>query len=215
MKIKVFDNDNAEIKEIIISDTNFNLVSNGEVTPEYFNQFHFLKLDEQHIINQSYQERAAQLIQKYSAHLYNVYANTMAFVVDEVWEPSDKSSINSKWKIDIQRAPLWFRFGFGFDYMVKMRGHWLEKWSEAQTNAAIMSQLLRVNPADGSIFKYTEDKNSQMIATFGAGYLEPSTVIANLLEENVKIIGFKVASGQVHMDELPAEIGRYTGLHRK
>jgi hypothetical protein len=205
MKIKVFDNDNTEVKEIIISDVNFNLVSNGEVTPEYHNKFRFLKLDEQHIINQSYQERASQLISKYGAHLHNVYSHTMAFVVDETWEPSDKSSINSKWKIDIQRAPLWFRFGFGFDYMVKMRGHWIEKWSEAQINAAIMSQLLRINPADGSIFKYTEDNNSKMIATFGAGYLEPQTVIANLLEEDVRILGFKEASGQVTIDELPSK----------
>lgn len=204
IKIKVLDNNNNEIKEISISDVNFNLVSNGEVTPEYHNRFRFLKLDEQHIINQSYQEKASQLISKYSSHLLNVNSHTMAFVVDEVWEPSDKSSINSKWKIDIQRAPLWFRFGFGFDYMVKMRGYWLERWSEAQINAAIMSQLLRINPADGSIFKYTEDNNSKMIATFGAGYLEPNTVIANLLEEDVKIIGYKEASGQVTMDELPA-----------
>lgn len=204
MKIKVIDDKNTEVKEISIQDNNFNLVSNGAVGPEHNNKFHFLKLDDQHIINQTYQERASQLISKYSAHLYNVYSQTMAFVVDEIWEPSDKSSINSKWKIDIQRAPIWFRFGFGFDYMVKMRGHWLEKWSDAQINAAIMSQLLRINPADGSIFKYTEDNNSKMIATFGSGYLEPTTVIANLLEEDVKILGFKEANGQVSIDELPA-----------
>ena len=205
MKIKVIDDNNTQIKEIEITDNNFVLVSNGKggIGPEYCNQFRFLKLDDQHIINQSYQERASQLISKYSSHLCKVYSHTMAFIVDEIWEPSDKSSINSKWKIDIQRAPMWLRLAFGFDYMVKMRGFWLEKWSDAQINAAIMSQLLRINPADGSIFKYTEDNNSKMIATFGAGYLEPQTVIADLLKEEVKIRGFKEASGQVSMDELP------------
>lgn len=204
MKIKVFDNDNNEVREISISDNNFLLVSNGGsgIGPEYDNKFRFLKMDDQHIINQSYQERADQLVAKYNSILYKVYPYTMAFIVDETWEPSDKSSINSKWKIDIQRAPLWFRLCFGFDYIVKMRGYWIEKWSEAQINAAIMSQLLRVNPADGSIFKYTEDNNSKMIATFGSGYLEPQTVIANLLEEDVKILGFKEANGQVTIEEL-------------
>jgi len=207
MKIKVIDDNNTEIKEIEIADNNFVLVSNGAAGtgPEYSNRFRFLKLDDQHIINQSYQDRASKLINKYSAHLHNVYSHTMAFMVDETWEPSDKSSINSKWKIDIQRAPLWLRLTFGFDYVVKMRGHWLEKWSDAQINAAIMSQLLRINPADGSVFKYTEDNNSKMISTFGAGYLEPQTVIPNLLEEDVKIRGFKEASGQVSMDELPEQ----------
>lgn len=202
MKIKIFDNENIEVKEISTTDNNFVLVSNGNVEPVYHNGFRFLKLDDQHIINQSYQERAMLLVNKYNAILHKVYPYTMAFIVDETWEPSDKSSINSKWKIDIQRAPLWFRLCYGFDYIVKMRGHWIEKWSEAQLNAAIMSQLLRVNPADGSIFKYTEDNNSKMISTFGAGYLEPNTVIANLLEEDVKIRGFKEASGQVSMEEL-------------
>ncbi len=205
MKIKVYDDKNVEIKEISIRDANFNLVSNGEVGPTYHNGFRFLKLDDQHIINQSYQERATLLVDKYGAHLNKVYPNTIAFIVDEDWEPSDKSSINSKWKIDIQRAPLWFSFGFGFDYVVKMRGHWLEKWTEAQINAAIMSQLLRINPADGSIFKYTEDNNSKMISTFGSGYLEPGAVIADLLEEDVRILGFRSADGQVHMDELPVQ----------
>lgn len=205
--IKVLDENGQELQEHQITDNNFSMVSNGAVTPEYTNDFRFLKLDDQHIVNQSYQERASQLIAKYGSMLCKINSKTMAFVVDETWEPSDKSSINSKWKIDIQRAPLWFRFGFGFDYMVKMRGHWLEKWSDAQINAAIMSQLLRINPADGSIFKYTEDNNSKMIATFGAGYLEPQTVIPDLLKEDVKIRGFKEASGQVSMEELPEQEG--------
>lgn len=202
MKIKVFDNDNNEITSVDAQDNNFLLVTNGADAPEYRNKFRYLKLDEQHIINQSYQEKAYLLADKYSSLLCNIYPHQMGFVIDEVWEPSDKSSINSKWKIDIQRAPLWFRLCFGFDYMVKMRGYWLEKWSDAQLNAAIMSQLLRINPTDGSIYKYTEDKNSRMIATFGAGYLEPHTVIANLLEEEVKIQGFREASGQMTIEEL-------------
>lgn len=203
MKIKIFDNENKEITSIDTQDNNFLLVSNGAHGPEHKNEFRYLKLDDQHIINQSYQEKAYLLADKYSTLLYNIYPHQMAFVVDEAWEPSEKSSANSKWKIDIKRAPLWFRLGFGFDYIVNMRGYWLEQWSDAQLNAAIMSQLLRVNPADGSIYKYTEDKNSRMIATFGAGYLEPKTVIANLLEEDVKIQGFKEASGQITIEELP------------
>lgn len=206
MRVKIYDDNNKEIKDIQAADNNFALICNGETEPEYHNSFRFLRLDDQHIINQAYRETANLIVTKYSTLLYSIYPHMMVFVVDEMWEPSEKSSTNSKWKIDIQRAPKWLRLCFGFEYMVKMRGHWLEKWSEAQLNAAIMSQLLRINPQDGSIVKYTEDMNSRMIATFGAGYLEPNTVIPDLLKENVKILGFKEASGQVTIEELESEV---------
>lgn len=194
------------VKEIELQDKNFCLISNGSVArPEYKNDFHFLKLDDSNIINQGYQEIATEIVDKYNSSLHKVNTKDIAFVVDEIWEPSDKSSINSKWKIDISRSPKWFKLCYGFEYIVKMRGHWIDKWSTAQLHAAIMSQLLRMNPADGSIFKYTEDFNSKMVATFGHGYLEPHTVIADVLEEEVKIIGFREASGQVRIDELPCQ----------
>ncbi len=205
MKIKFYDNEDKLIKETEAPDSNYCLITNGSDSfPEYDNGFHFLKLDEANAINQTYQETARMIANKYSTLLHKIYPHEIAFIVDEVWEPSDKSSINSKWKIEIARAPKWFKLCYGFEYIVKMRGHWIEKWTSAQINAAIMSQLLRINPADGSIFKYTEDFNSKMVATFGHGYLEPQTVIPNVLEEDVKIIGFREASGQMTIDELPS-----------
>lgn len=67
-----------------------------------------------------------------------------------------------------------------------------------------MSQLLRIDNEKGIIYKYTEDFQSRLVATFGAGYLEPGTVIADLLwDEHPDILyGFVEASGQITMEEL-------------
>ena len=92
----------------------------------------------------------------------------------------------------------------GFEYILKMRQHWIDKWSDAQIHAAIMSQLLRIDNEKGIIYKYTEDFQSKLVATFGTGYLEPNTIIDDLLAEDTPAVlrGFREASGQVTMEEL-------------
>lgn len=207
MKLQVINETNDILREQELpSGASFAVVYNGAYGAlADTTNLDYMKFDDKHVLRQSYIETARELCRKYSQYLCNVYPSRIAFVVDEAWEPSEKASKNSAWKIEISKAPAWLRMTMGYEYMVKMRQHWLEKWSEAQVAAAIMSQLLRINPEDGNIFKYTEDFQSRFVATFGIGYLEPGTVIPNLLKEQVRIIGFKEASGQISMDELPTE----------
>lgn len=206
MELKLIKN-GEEVRTIPLDDGgSFMVVRHGDMGPEHdVEDMRYMRFDDKHVIKQEYQERARQLKDKYSQYLYGVWPLKIVFMVDEAWEPSEKASKNSAWKIDITKAPALFRDITPYEYIIKMRLHWLDQWSDAQINAAIMSQLLRINPEDGSIYKYTEDFHSRMLATFGAGYLEPKTTIADLLKEDVKIIGFKEASGQVTMDELPEE----------
>lgn len=193
-----------EPEEVIeLSDNNYLIVSNGDDGPEYRNGFDYLKFEDSCILKQYYQELARKIVAKYSKELYKVNPSEIVFEVDTAWELSDKTSANSRWKIGISRAPKLFKHATGFEYIVRMRQFWIDKWTEAQVNAAIMSQLLRINPADGAILKYSEDIHSRMIATFGKDYLEPQTVIADILKDDVKIADFRKASGQVHMDEMP------------
>jgi hypothetical protein len=115
---------------------------------------------------------------------------------------------NSKWKADVQKAPKWLRSLRGYAFVVKLRQHWIDEWSDAQLAAAIFSQLLRINPSgDGSVVKYSLDFQDVLIPTFGAGYLEPGVKIANLLDEQVKLVRFHEASGQISIFDMPAEDG--------
>lgn len=192
-----------EPEEVIeLQDNNYLIVSNGDDGPEYRNNFDYLKFEESSVLKQYYQGIAQKIVAKYSKELYKVNPSEIVFEVDTAWELSDKTSANSRWKIGISRAPKMFKHATGFEYIVRMRQHWIDKWTPAQVNAAIMSQLLRINPADGAILKYSEDIHSRMIATFGKDYLEPQTVIPDILKDDVKIADFRKASGQVHMDEI-------------
>jgi hypothetical protein len=76
----------------------------------------------------------------------------------------------------------------------------VDGWTDAQFHAAVMSQLLRIDPRKGTVKRYTEDFSSALIATFGIGYLEPGTIIPDLLLDDVRIRGFRPASGQLGMD---------------
>jgi hypothetical protein len=131
-------------------------------------------------------------------------------MVDEDWEPSEKANVNTLWKINIKRAPILFRLMTGYDYILEMRDYWLGLWSTAQINAAIMSQLLRINPEDGSIYKYSEDFHSKLVSTFGKNYLDTKTtvIIPDLLKEDVDLREFPEASGQVRIDEIEKEARR-------
>ncbi|QAT43464.1 hypothetical protein [Aminipila luticellarii] len=198
--------DNEERETIPLESATFMVVKNGDMGAICCrDRLRYLKLDEKHVISQGYIETIKQLAERYSPYLYQIWPEQICICIDEAWEPSEKANPNSSWKIDIQKAPLWLRLITNFEYMIKMRQHWIDKWSEAQLNAAIMSQLLRINPKDGNIYKYTEDFHSRLVATFGLGYLEPNTVIPNLLgEEEIKLHAFKIASGQISMDEVMA-----------
>ncbi len=212
MELKLYDDAGKKLDSYTTPDSNVMLIYNDADLEEptcIKIGLRYLKFDDKHILRQEYLSRVRELADKYSQQLCQLslyrIENEIAFVVDEAWEPSEKASKNSSWKIDIVKAPYWLSALTGYLYMIKMRGYWLEKWTDAQINAAIMSQLLRINPTEGTVLKYTEDHNSRMIATFGAGYLEPHTVIPDLLKEEVTIHSFREASGQISMEEMDSE----------
>lgn len=207
MKLQIL-NDQDEVKrEVRIAGSSFLVAYNTEWGVEYdTTSFQDMVWDEKHILKQHYQKNARELIKKYEDHLLNVYPHQIAFIVDGAWQPSEKGNKNSAWKIDIKKSPLWFRLLTGFEYMMLMRQCWIERWSPAQINAAIMSQLLRIDAESENILKYSEcDDNNKMVATFGANYLEPEVIIRDLLEEQIPIIGLRKASAQITMEEALAE----------
>lgn len=193
------------LREIEVEGNNFLLVQNGMMGPVYdTGNFRYLKIDEKHVINQWYLDTIRELYDKFNKYLYTLWPELICVMIDEAWQPSEKVNKNSAWKVDIVKANKLFTGVTGFEYILKMRQHWIDKWSVAQIHAAIMSQLLRIDNDKGIIYKYTEDFQSKLVATFGTGYLEPSTIIDDLLAEDTPAVlrGFREASGQVTMEEL-------------
>lgn len=203
-KIQIIKQDDEEIKvidEMEISSPNVLALCSTSSGVDQFNTIDNLRVNEKQTIKQvAYQNVAAKLKKKYSSYIGHIVERKIMFLVDDLWIPSEKSSVNSMWKIRIKRTTGLIKDITGYDYIIEMRQHWIDGWSEAQVYAAIMSQLLRINGNDGSIFNYTEDYHSKMIATFGAEYLDSDTEIGNMLEIEIKIHGFDKANGQMRMD---------------
>lgn len=156
-----------------------------------------MRYSDKFVIRQEYQERAVQLVREYFERLMYVDPHRIAFAVDENWKLKESATPNSKVKVDITRQGKLFALGDSFDFVIQIKGYYLERWSNAQINAAIMSQLLRINNSDGKILEYQDDVANPLVATFGAGYLEPGTVIPDLLQEHVHIREFRRADGQM------------------
>jgi hypothetical protein len=198
--IKVLRN-GMETRSIDLTDPNFILIANGTMEPlQDIQDARRIEFGESYVLEDHF-ETVAALREKYSRHVH-ISPGRVGFVNDPKWEPSKNAGGNSSWKIDIAKSPFWFNALTGFDYMVKLRQYWTEDWTVAQFRAAVMSQLLRIDLQKGAVKRYTEDFSSALIATFGIGYLEPGTIIPDLLLDNVRIRGFRLASGQVSMDEL-------------
>lgn len=207
LNLKVY-KDGQEIRNIEVENNNFLLVQNGMTGPVYDTEnFKYLKIDDKHIISQGYLGIIKRLYLKFDRYLYSLWPDVICCMVDMDWQPSEKANKNSRWKIDIVRAGSLFNGVTGYEYILKMRQHWINEWSTAQLHAAIMSQLLRLDNEKGIIYKYTEDFQSRLVATFGIGYLEPTTAIDDLLDEKVPAIlrGFPEASGQVTMEDVMAK----------
>lgn len=161
-----------------------------------------MRYSDKFVLRQEYQKRAQELVREYGERLMYVYPSRIAFIVDESWELKENTTPNSRVKVDIVRATKFSAFGDRYSYIIHLKNYYLEKWSDAQINAAIMSQLLRINNPDGCILKSQDDAANPLVATFGAGYLEPGTVIPDLLKEHVHIKEFRRADGQMTFEEL-------------
>lgn len=200
--------DGQEIRDIEVENNNFLLVQNGITGPVYDKEnFGYLRIDNKHVISQRYSDIIKALYLKFDRYLYTLWPELICCMVDQEWKPSEKANKNSRWKIEVVRANSLFAGVTGYEYIIKMRQHWIDEWSRAQLHAAIMSQLLRIDGERGSIIRYSEDFQSRLVATFGAGYLEPTTVIDDLLDDGTPAIlrGFREASGQVTMEEVMTE----------
>ena len=204
LTLKVY-RENQELREIPIESNNFLVVHNGNTGPRYDTEnLSWLKIDDKHVINQRYMPIIRDLYEKFDRYLYTLWPDLICCMVDQDWEPNDKANKNSRWKIDIAKANKLFTGITGYEYILKLRQHWIDKWSKAQLHAAIMSQLLRIDNEKGMIYKYTEDFQSRLVATLGAGYLEPDTYIVDLLsdEHPAALRGFQEASGQMTMEDI-------------
>lgn len=203
-KIQIIKQDDEETKvfdEMEISTPNVLAICSTTAGVDQFNTVDSLRINEKQTMKQFvYQSIASKLKEKYSSFIGHIVERKIMFLVDDLWEPSEKSSVNSMWKIRIKRTNGLVKDITGYDYIIEMRQHWLDNWTKSQTHAAIMSQLLRINGNDGSIYNYTEDYHSKMIATFGAEYLDSDTEIEDMLETEIKIHGFDKANGQIKME---------------
>lgn len=198
----------GEKRSIETMDDNFLIVYNGATGPIHdAENFGHLKIDDKHIISLRYADIVRNLYLKFDRYLYTLWPEKICFLIDGDWAPKENGDKAAAWKIDIAKANALFCGVTGYEYIVKMRMHWIEQWSQAQLHAAIMSQLLRINNEKGKIIKYTEDIQSRLVATFGAGYLEPGTVIKDLLDDGTPDVlrGFPEASGQITIEEMMLE----------
>lgn len=206
--LKVCDENEKTLRTINVENNNFLLVQNGMTGPVYDTEdFRYLRINDKHVISQRYLDIIRELYLKFDKYLYTLWPETICCIVDQDWAPSERANKNSRWKIDIVKANNLFTGITGYEYIIKLRQHWINEWSQAQLHAAIMSQLLRIDNERGSIYKYSEDFQSRLVATFGSGYLEPGTVIFDLLDESTPAVlnGFREASGQVTMEEVMME----------
>jgi hypothetical protein len=157
-----------------------------------------LRISDSVVIRQTYLKIAQALCRKYSEVIPQTLApGSIVFTVDEEWEPAENSTSNSTWKVEIKKATKWLRAFTGYRYEIQLRQWWINEWSEAQLNAAIMSQLLRISPkGNGTIKKYSMEFPDALFATFGLGYLERDIEIPDLIEDDVELQGFTYASAQ-------------------
>lgn len=163
-----------------------------------------LRLDEKNIITTHYNDIIKGLLDRYSCYLYLSSARDVCVIVDEAWQPPKEETKNAMWKADITKAPKDLRLLLGYEYVLRLRQHWIDRWSKPQLTAAIMSQLLRID-WNGSITKYSEDVTSKLVSTFGAGYLDTTFVdIPDLLEgdEPIFLHDFPRADKQITVDEI-------------
>ena len=144
------------------------------------------------------------LLDRYSHYLYLSSARDVCVMVDDAWKPPKDAAKNAMWKADIVKASKDLRLLLGYEYVLKLRQYWVDRWSGAQLTAAIMSQLLRID-WNGSITKYSEDVTSRLVSTFGSGYLDDTFVdIPDLLgsPEPITLHDFPRADKQITVDEL-------------
>ena len=164
-----------------------------------------MMISEKTALKQSYLDTVQKLRNDYADWLSHVIPNNIMVEVDMVWELAEKTTENSRWAVKIKKTSAVERLFTGYEYKLQMKDYWIRKWSDAQFNAAILSQLLRINAEDGSVKNYSEGFNSKLISTFGEGYLDEHVSIPDVLQEKVHLKGFQKASQQVTLEDAGEE----------
>lgn len=164
-----------------------------------------MMINEKVALKQSYLDTIVKLRNDYADYLSHVNPNNIMVEVDMVWELTEKTTENSRWSIKIKKTSATEELFTGYEYKLQMKDYWIRKWSDAQFNAAILSQLLRINSEDGSVKNYSESFNSKLISTFGEGYLDEHVSIPDVLQEKIHLKGFQKASQQVTLEDAGEE----------
>jgi hypothetical protein len=182
------------------------LIGNGESKPVVKRLFDTFRKDENHYYQQIFTQIVDKLVETYKDYIGHVSSRHIGFLVDNKWEVTEKTTINSRDYIDIRKANKETKLYLGFQYEITLKLWYLDRWSEAQLHAAILSQLLRIEQKDGSIKNYGESFHSRLVATFGIDYLAEDVQIQDVLEDHIVLGHFDKAdklNGQVSIDDIP------------
>lgn len=194
-----------ELRRFNTFENGFNIqyLSNERQEPNKLISMKHGRMNEKNIIkNGDYQETVQDLKTMYPEYLSHIIPSRILFLEDDIWEQTEKTNKNSRWKIDIKKASKDLREFVGYDYVINTRTYFVDMWSHAQVVAAIMEKLLRINPENGSITKYNVDDKMLMVATLGAGFLDKGANIANILETKVEFKELRDASGQIKIFDM-------------
>lgn len=144
------------------------------------------------IIQQPYKDTVYALKEMYPEVLSHIPAELIKFIVDKEWEPTDKATKNSKWKVKTAKETSPIKLMTGFRYVIKLRTYWLEKWNNSQINACILGQLLRIDSESFEVINYEEGVHSKLAALLGDDYLEENKFVKDPLANKLDLADFKV-----------------------
>ena len=181
------------VKTVELLTPNFSVIASGETKVQAFRNFETLRKDEGHYYQQIYAQIVDKLVKAYPDHIGHISKDKIGFLVDDKWEPQEKATENSAEYIEIKRADRNTKLYLGFDYEIKMKLYYLERWDNAQLAAAILSVLLRVDRMKGTIKKYGERFQSRLVATFGINYLDDNVSIPDVTIDHVDLGDFEKA----------------------
>jgi hypothetical protein len=182
------------------------LIGNGESKPVVKRLFDVFRKDENHYYQQIFTQIVDKLAEIYKDYIGHVSSRHIGFLVDNKWEVTEKTTINSRDYIDIRKANKETKLYLGFQYEITLKLWYLDRWTEAQLHAAILSQLLRIEQKDSSIKNYGESFHSRLVATFGIDYLSEDVQIQDVLENHIVLGHFDKAdklNGQISIDDIP------------
>lgn len=205
--IKITDEGKEEtLDRLDLNSPNVVLIGNGESKPVVKRIFDTFRKDENHYYQQVFTQIVDKLAEIYKDYIGHVNSRHIGFLVDNKWEVTEKTTINSRDYIDIKKANKETKLYLGFQYEITLKLWYLDRWSEAQLHAAILSQLLRIEQKDGSIKNYGESFHSRLVATFGIDYLAEDVQIKDVLEDHIQLGYFEKAdkvNGQMSIDDIP------------